>query len=284
MTTTIAPPPAPRSSPEPGGRNRRWRSPGTRQAWVLGGSILTVVLLLGTLVQVVSLLAHETTTVVEDLDADALAGVRTLELHTDRGSVSVVGTDGTGVRLRAEERRGLMSPRNDWRIEGDRLVVRSECPPVLNEFCSVEHDIQVPRGMELVLDVDHGRTTVTDVDAAVTVRHDHGDLELVRVAGPVDVRSRHGQMRATQLSAPVATVDAEHGRVALEFATTPLRVRIRSEFSDVDVAVPDEPGTYAVMTSTEFGRATNALRTDPLSESSIEVTAEFGRVTLGYLP
>lgn len=287
MTTTFAPPPSsptPRPAPRDEGHGRRWRSRGIRQGWVLAGSVLTVVMLLFTAVQVVSLLARETTTVVDEISATDLAGVTIIELHGESGSVSITGTDRTGVRLQAEEQRGLVSPRNEWQIEGDRLVIRSECPPVLNQFCSVDHDIEVPAGMKVVLDVDHGRTVVTDVDGAVTVRHDHGNLELVRVAGPVDVRSRHGQLRGVQLSAPVATADTEHGRVALEFVESPLRVRIASEFGDVDVAVPDVPGTYAVTTSTEFGRATNALRTDPLSDSSIDVTVEFGRVTLGYLP
>lgn len=282
MTATLNPPPPPSTRTEP--RPSPWKRRGVRQAWIVGGSIMTAIALAATLVQVVSGVARETFVVEETIPAADLDGVRIVQVENDRGSVNLVGTDADDVELTTEVTRGLRSPTHGWRIDGDRLVIESRCPNFIDQFCDVDHDIQVPREMEVVLDVQEGRTVASDVDGPLEARVDRGDMELIRISGPVTARVHHGALRASQISAPTLAADISHGRLEIAFAWTPTRVTIDSQFADVDVSVPDEPGTYAVSVETQFGNTTNALRTDPRSASSIEVTSEFGRVTLGYTP
>jgi hypothetical protein len=253
----------------------------------VGGSIVTAVMLLFSLVQVLSWVARETTTVETVLTAADLEGVRTVEVHNDRGSVTVVGTAGAddGARITSEVTRGLLAPTNDWRIDGERLIITSGCPAIVNEHCSVRHDIEVPADMAVVLDVEMGSVRVSDVDGGTQVRSEHGDVELVRIGGALRGDTSHGTLRGVQITADTASITSDHGDVELEFARSPMRIAVDSDFGDVDIALPDDPDiAYAVTMSTEFGRATNALRTDPGASATIDVRSEFGRVTLGYTP
>lgn len=286
MTTTTSS--APSTPPRPtdlGTRPPRWTGRSARQAWIIGGSIVTVVMLLFSLLQVLSWLAQETTTVETVLTADQLAGVQVVEVRNDRGQVTVVGTADDQVRISSEVSRGLIAPTNGWHIDGDRLVVSSHCPPLLNDRCRVRHDIEIPAELGLVLDVEIGGARVSDVDGGADVTTEHGDLELVRVGGALRGDTAHGSLRGVQLTASTAAITSDHGDVSLEFATTPDRIVVDSDFGDVDLSFPDEPdAVFAVSLTTEFGRATNALRTDPTSSATVDVRSGFGRVTLGYTP
>ena len=282
MAATLNPPPPPRTPTEP--RPSPWKRRGVRQAWILGGSIMTAVALVATLVQLVSAVAKETFVVEETIPAADRDGVRIVQVENGRGSVTLVGTDSEDVELTTEVSRGLRPATHGWRIDGDRLVIEARCPRFLDQFCEVDHDIRIPRELEVVLDVEEGRTVVSDVDGPLDARLARGDMELIRVSGPVTARVDFGALRASQISAPTLAADISHGRLEIAFVRTPTRVTVDSQFADVDLSVPDEPGTYAVSVETQFGDSTNGLRTDPRSTSSIEVTNQFGRVTLGYTP
>jgi hypothetical protein len=284
-TTTMATPPPPRRDqrvPIPG--RRRFRSAGIRRAWVLGGGILTVVILVVGVLQVLSMIAHETTIVEESLTADELRGVRVVEVDSGHGAVHVVGTDGDGIRIRSEIREGLRAPTNEWRIDGDRLVITSDCPSFLSQFCGVDHDLQIPSGLKVVVATEHGDTRITGIDAPVDATTRHGSLEVVRVTGPIRIDAGFGNVRASQLTSPTLAVDVGHGDVEVSFASAPQRITVDAEFSDVDVAVPDDGTTYAVSTDAQFGETVNDLLTDPRSESVVEVRTKFGRISLGHAP
>ena len=70
----------------------------------------------------------------------------------------------------------------DWHIEGERLVIRSECPPVLNQFCSVDHDIEVVTGDRNGRQEDRGHLVPTRGFEG----YDPGDLLGHDLRGPSD--------------------------------------------------------------------------------------------------
>lgn len=288
MTATIAPPPPPTSgppgtAPPPHGRGR-FRGPRARRAWRVGGAIVTALLLVAALFQIITAIAHTTSVQTRSLTADDLRGVRTIEVRNQQGRVDVVGTDHDGIEARTEIREGLRPPTVDWTIDGDRLVVRATCPWFASEWCRVDHHIEVPSDLEVIVHAEHDDVRISDIDAAVDARTEHGSLELVRIAGPVRMRTDHGSARAAQLTAPTLSVRAAHGAVQVEFAATPQRIDVDAEFADVDIAVPDDGTTYAVSTVSTFGETVNNLPTDPRGESVIEVRTMFGRITLGHTP
>lgn len=263
---------------------RRGRTPGVRRGWIVGGGILTAVLLGLAFFQVLGFIARETTIVERTFDAAALRDVRIVEVHSDRGTIEVTGADTDEVRVWSRVSRGLVAPSHRIEVEGDRLVVHSDCPVVLNDHCDVDHELTVPNDLEVVVRSSNGDVRLTDLDGAASVRTQHGDVDLTRLAGALRVEGDMGTVRATQITSPTAEVAVDHGRIELAFDATPTRVSITSSFGDVLVTVPDEPGSFAVTTTTRFGDVRNGLRTDASSGSSIAVDSSFGDVDLRYAP
>ncbi|WP_195210653.1 DUF4097 family beta strand repeat-containing protein [Actinomarinicola tropica] len=274
MTATTAP--RPPSRPQIRHRGRR--------AWRVGGAVVTVVVLLAAFLEVLTFIARETTVVETTFTAAQLADVRVLEITGERGSVDVVGSDGGGARLRSEVTRGLEAPRNEWRLDGDRLIVTSRCHLVFEEHCRVDHELTIPADLRVEVRSTSGTVRIADVDGAVRARTTMGDVELVGLSGPVDVDADMGDVTALRLRSSVVSVGLDHGRVDLTFDAPPDEVSIRSSFGDVAVAVPDVPGIYAISSSVRFGDLRNDLRTDGRSDSAITIDSDFGTVDLRYAP
>ncbi|MBK5221654.1 MAG: hypothetical protein JJE52_02015 [Acidimicrobiia bacterium] len=222
MTTTLRPPSdPPPTDPPPGASPARRRGRSVRSAWLVGGSILTVAILLLAGVQIVSRLAHQVTTIHRTFATSELDGVRILEVRNRMGSTAIVGTSGESIDLTARVSRGLLPTQHEQRIVGDRLVLTADCPIALNDFCQVDYDIEVPEGIEVVVRGERGRTTVTDVEGPVDIDSKHAAVTLTRVGDPLQIDLEHGSLRAAQLTSETAAVRSQHGSIALEFAAAP---------------------------------------------------------------
>jgi Putative adhesin len=256
-----------------------WRRRGVRTAWIVLGSFFTIASVTWVAVETVARLAHEVTT--EELSwADS--GITTVEIRNSAGDTAVVGTDTDTIELTSRISRGLFDTDHDARVEGDRLVLTTDCPEVINHFCEVDQRLVVPRGVEVEIVSYRGDTEVADVDGHVRIFNEDGRVDLARLGGRLDLDLRHGTAEGTQLRSADVTTTAEYGRVRLAFAEAPDLVTVDAQFGDVEILVPDDDTTYAVVSSTQFGDTDNQLRTDPQSPARIVVTTEFGRVRLGY--
>lgn len=250
-----------------------------RTAWIILGSLFTAASLVAVTVQAVALLAHEET--VEQRAWNA-AGIATIEIRNSTGDVDVTGADVPTIELRSEISRGLFDTEHSERIDGDRLVLTTDCPEVINHFCRVDQELVVPRGVAVEIVSYDGNTSVADVDGDVNLFSEDGRVDLARLAGDLDLEIRNGNAQASQLTARSVALSSEFGRVDLSFAEAPEEIVVDARFGDVEIAVPDDGRSYAVTSRTEFGRTDVELRTDPASDSRIEVHAGFGRVTLRY--
>jgi hypothetical protein len=75
-----------------------------QRAWIIVGSIVTVVVLAGATLNAVGLVAREEVTVTDEVDA---AGLVAIDVQASTGSVEVVGTDTDVIRLEVELTHGL---------------------------------------------------------------------------------------------------------------------------------------------------------------------------------
>jgi hypothetical protein len=268
MTLTATPP----TAPPPTGHRPRGRT-----AWIAVGSVIGVATLLWGCFQVLIAWAYASETQHE---------IYTEPIHTididGTGRVIITGADVDVVDVKTKIRRGLQDTDHSATVEGDRLVLRSDCSALLTNYCSTDWTITAPHDVSVVVRTDDGRVTVSDVTGPVDLASDHGKVEAIRVPGATKLRSDHGSVAVSGSTA--ATVDAatDHGSVRLELAAVPTSVVGRSDHGDVTVVVPAGDEGYAVDAASDNGRRDVGVRSDPSSPRTITARSDHGDVSVTY--
>jgi hypothetical protein len=235
-------------------------SNGVRTAWLVVGSLLAVgALLFGTL-SVVDALAHERSTEVTTHE-----GVSTVVIESGVGTVDVRAEDVAVVTVSARISEGLRATGVTRLVEGDELVLRSTCPNIGGTWCSVDWDVVVPIGTDLVVRSDDDRADASGEFGAVDIRSEHAGVAFDGVAGSVVAQS-------------------EHGNVAVRLGAAPDSVQATSEHGNVSVAVPDIDDGYRVVVDSNHGRTDVGVRSDPNAVRSIEARSDHGNVTVAPIP
>ena len=250
-----------------------------RRTWIVIGSMLAALVLVAGTVQVVSVLARETTTEVQAFPA---SGLRAVDVRARNGSVEVRGNaEADEIRLTAEIDHGLRRTRHRATVDGDTLQVRASCP-LLTAWCRVDYRVVVPSRLAVVIDINNGRLVVRDVNGAVRADGDNGSIELARLAGTLDVATDNGRVRAYALESERVDARTRNGAVRLQFSRPPVEVEAHSENGPVDVVVPRTADAYRVDLDTDNGSTDVAVRTDPAGSRSIEARTRNGDVTARY--
>jgi hypothetical protein len=250
-----------------------------RVLWKIVGTIVVV----GTIgfgsVQVVSALAHEENTSVRTFDDPAIT---TLDLDSHAGSVRVVGTDRDAITVTSEVSDGLFPTDHTAAVEGDRLVLRTTCPPVIGLFCSVDYTIEVPADLAIVVHVDNGSATVTGIDGTVDVSADNGGVDLDGLTGVVQADADNGSVEGVNLRSTRVEATSDNGSVRLSFVVEPEVVVAGTDHGSVEIVVPDTPVAYRVDLSSGHGSTDAAVRTDPNGERSLTGRSDTGSVSARY--
>ncbi len=269
-THTLPPPPPVR-------RVRRGRT-----AWRIGGSLFAVAMLAFGTANAVGAFAHET----RHLHRVVSSPVRIVDVAGGTGgSITVLGTSGGGsdVTIDMTLNRGLEIPSHTETVEGNRLVLRSHCFPLVTAFCQVDYVIRVPDGVSVIARSSGGDIAVSDV---------HGDLDLASSGGSVEVRdvaarwvllhSHGGDVHAYGMSADSIEASSNGGSVLLSLSSPPTMVDVSSNGGDIDIELPNTSDAYHVIVSANGGGTSTEIRTDPTSSRVILAEANGGDVTLRY--
>ena len=249
-------------------------SRGVRAAWVLGGSIFSVVAIGFGTVQAVAALAHEEhskRTVVRE-------PVRVVEIEAS-GSVTVTGGTGSTVTIDESISRGLHAPQRSIRVDGDRLVIRGTCDAFPETFCWDDFTVQVPRSVRVVARGED--IWVSDVRGA-HLESDGSNVVVESVGGTMRLRSHGGSVKGSRLRGAIVDADSSGGSVTLSFATSPRDVTANSSGGNVDVVLPDRPVAYRVETSASGGSTDTVIRTDPTSPRLIRAESSGGGISIRY--
>jgi hypothetical protein len=230
-------------------------------AWRILASLLVLAALVWGTFSVVNLLAHSERRVVRTFPA---AGVATIDVSTDRGSVRVIASDRDDISVRGYISNGLGGTDHSERRRGDRVVVDASCAVPVAYWCTASYTLRVPRDVEVKLWSGSGSVSVTGV------------------TGPVHLASQHGDLEASRLRSARVDARTDHGSVRLQFATAPQRVKASSTHGDVTATVPHTDVSYRVQLSTNHGDTRNAVRTDPKSARVIDLSTAHGDVTVRY--
>jgi hypothetical protein len=232
-----------------------------RPAWRILASLLVLAALVWGTFSVVNLLAHSESRVLRTFPA---AGVTTVDVSTDRGSVRVIASDRDDISVRGYISNGLGGTDHSERRRGDRLVVDASCAVPVAYWCTASYTVRVPRDVE------------------VKLWSGSGSVSVAGVTGPVHLASQHGDLDASHLRSTRVDADTDHGSVRLQFAAAPQRVRASSTHGDVTAIVPHTADSYRVELSTDHGDTKNAVRSDPASSRVLDLSTAHGDVTVRY--
>lgn len=209
--------------------------------------------------------------------------VRHLVVKTDSSDISVTGTSGTVVKVERRVSESLQKATPHARLRGDTLELYGGCPSMGGaQRCGVSYTIQLPRRVSVTAEADSGDVTVSDVDGAVDADADSGAVTVSDIGGPVRLHADSGSLAAHDLHGKAATLEADSGHIAADFAVVPTNVKAHADSGSVEIAVPPGSGAYAVTADTDSGRNVTEVQTDPHSSRRIDVSADSGSITVRY--
>ncbi|RVX38163.1 putative adhesin [Nonomuraea polychroma] len=222
---------------------------------IAGGLLASAVLLTGCGLGDIAGPTNQDTTSYEVTDK-----VTKLQLESGAGDTVVTETDGAAVRVVEKLRwRGDDKPKPEHKVEGGVLLVTYDCPSNWGS-CSVDYEIEVPKG--LAVDLDSGS----------------GNITLRALTGDIDVHVGSGDVDATDLAGKKVVAEAGSGNVELKYTTAPASAQLKAGSGDIVLNVPD--GAYDVRTDTGSGDETVSVKNDGSSPNKISLTAGSGNVSV----
>lgn len=252
--------------------------PWMRWAWILLGTLFAVPLLLMGTFQIVSLLAHEEETRVQTFAAD---GVTTIDVEVSSGSITVIATNDPTITVTARISRGLTTTDHSETLDGDTVRLRAYCNHVVSKFCGVDYTIEAPADVIVLARTEHSDIDVTGTTGGVTARTENGSVTTTEVSGMLDLRSENGSITAEIVQGSLRA-HTDNGSLRASFREPPDDVFASSANGSVLVVVPDTDDAYALDVSSDNGRTTGAVRTDPASPRRITAHSDNGSVTVRY--
>ncbi|GAA3705609.1 hypothetical protein GCM10022224_083840 [Nonomuraea antimicrobica] len=183
--------------------------------------------------------------------------VTKLQLKSGSGDAVINETDGTAVRVVETLRwRGDDKPVPEHNVEAGELFLTYEC----RGNCSVDYEIEVPKGLHLDL------------------RAGSGNLTLRGLSGPLELDLGSGDADAAGLTGKKVFAKSGSGNVELEFLAAPESTELDTGSGDITLDVPD--GAYAVKSDMGSGDSNISVRTDASAPNKISITAGSGDVTV----
>ncbi|MER7460219.1 DUF4097 family beta strand repeat-containing protein [Micromonospora sp. NPDC126480] len=225
-----------------------------------------------------------------DFDNTETVKISTVRVLPGAGDVVVRATGAPGsVRIKRVVRYQDSQPRTTHRIEGEELVLDTDCGPQ----CSISYEVTAPAGVAVrgetgSGDVDVSRTGAVDLKVgsgdvrvagatgAVRVETGSGDIEVIDVDTAVTLRASSGDINARGLGGGV-DAEANSGRVTIELAE-PASVRAHASSGDVELVVP--AGSYQVRSDVGSGDTNVAVPNTPGAPLVLDVSTGSGDLTV----
>jgi hypothetical protein len=253
-----------------------------RIAWSFGGGLLAFAAIGWGALSILDLLAHQR----DHFHATfPTAEVRTVSIDVSSGSVRIQGTNQSGVTIDGTRSRGLTRSSHSERVEGDQLVIKASCAPLLNTFCGVDYRLTVPEGVAVVASVHDASIRIGNVHGALDVSSTDGSIRVdgAGVAGaPARFHSSDGSITGINLATAQVEARSSDGAMHLTFVQPPQTVQTRSSDGSVTIVVPNTSDAYRVDASSSGSSVHTSIRTDPTSSRVISAHTADGRVTIRY--
>jgi hypothetical protein len=214
-----------------------------------------------------------------DTQTRTLAAAPTIVVHTGTGDVRIVAADRTDVRLTTKEKRSIWGG-GRVRVRGGAadLRLKDHCDgfPVVDDPCSVDSVLEVPRATSVRVVTGGGDLRADNLRGSAELRAGTGDLRAVGVTGPLRLSSETGDVHVEGPSSEVVA-HTSTGDIRVE-ASTPGTIDAQADTGDIHISVPDL--TYAVDVQTDTGGDNIDVRPDDASPRKLRAHTQTGDVHL----
>jgi DUF4097 and DUF4098 domain-containing protein YvlB len=194
---------------------------------------------------------------------DITGRVTRLDVTSNHGNIVVRGTDAKTTHVKETVRYRSAKPKVTSDFSAGTLTLEGGgCGSVLavNSTCSVDYEIDVPRG------------------AKVTLRASAGDVTLHATTAAADLHSEAGNITADGSSSRTLTAKTDAGDVDLAFTAPPSSVDATSSAGNVTVRVPKS--TYAVKAGTDLGSHKVKVTESGSSPHRLHLHSDLGDVSV----
>ena len=196
--------------------------------------------------------------------------------------MTIIGEERTDIRVDRKVRKGLRDVEARERVEGDTLVLESNCPILLGTLCRVDYALRVPTGTDVVGSTAGGHMRMVRL-GRIDVSSGGGGIDLERVTGSVDVRTGGGSIDGRGLRSARLHARSGGGSIDVRFA---ISARARSTCAtgggNVDVVVPDDAPPFQVDVRTGGGGTSIEIPTDPSAPRSIKARSGGGSIEVKH--
>ena len=254
-------------------------SPGAGKPRRVGSLILAGLLLAAAAVALLAVVLRHTDQQTETFDA----GIQSISIDSDAGSVTVRGTDAPEVTVSSSHEWSL-GPRPDttFHANGGALHVVGRCSKpfgfVAIGMCSTEIVVDVPAGVPVAVESSAGGIDAEALTAGLAAESSAGSITVTDVDGDVDLETSAGGIDASVDSRRVRAVSSA-GSVEIVNSAIPDSVVATTSAGMVDVRVPT--ATYRVDASTSAGGVEIDVPTSPDSPRVITATSSAGSIRVG---
>jgi hypothetical protein len=254
----------------------RRRRPWHRVAATLAALLALAVVAYGCLT-LVDLAARKTTRTSRVVPAAPL-----IHLDLDAGSgITITGEERTDIRIDRKVRQGLRDVHAAERRDGDTLVLESSCPIFLNTLCSVDYDLRVPIGTDVVGHTSGGHMNLDDL-GRIDVSSGGGGIDIERAAGPVSAHTGGGAIDGRGLRSARFEGRSGGGSIDVRFAVAPDAVDVHTGGGHVRVVVPEDAPAYRIDTHTGGGGTSIEIATDPSARRQISASSGGGSIEIRH--
>lgn len=269
-----------------------------RAAWLVAGTVLTVVALLAGIAAVGTSIwatvspssaaqpSPQPSTVVETEHRSHARAAAAIDIDVPNGDVSILAGNPDRVDVERTLRWSDIRPTIDETWTGGTFQIRADCPSTASSrsrVCKVDHVVQVPAAAATTVRTAAGKIEVRDIDAELSLSTAAGAIILADVSGPVSARSSAGDVSGTGLRSHEVEIRVDTGTVDLRFDTAPDQVSVEATAGRVTIEVP--PGDpYQVRVNTTVGVERVEVAHDPDADRLIEVRTTAGEVEIRNAP
>jgi hypothetical protein len=253
--------------------------PGTRRPLLVGGLVLTALLVGVAGLVAVNAMARQT---VREEHIYAFTG-KALSIDAARGDVHIVPGKPGQIIVARRLTYGLRRPFVEEQIDGDTFrVTDRRCTADAAFACEVRWLLQVPREIDVDVTTQTGSINVSGMSGTVKLVSESGSVRVLAPSGKLTtLRSRTGSVTAQNVSSEQLVATSLKGDVSLTFRQPPSLVVGRSETGKVGVVLPDGDESYRIEAkSSQDGSRTVTAKDDPESRRRINVRSSKGDVSV----
>ncbi len=249
------------------------RGPAPGRMWTVLGIVVIAVVALGWWFS--GWFDGETTTVTDEFTITE--AIDSIVVRSDAGNITVTGADVTETSYTQVVKAGSNDPKVTRTVTSGTLSLEADCPRLLRR-CSVDFEINAPRGVTVDLSTSAGNVIVEWVNAEVVVDSSAGNVILQGVTGPVDVHTSAGNVEGSALESQRVKASTSAGNVDLRFDREIEFVDASTSAGNVTIGVPGGP--YDVDAESSIGKVNIEIPTDPSAAARIVADTSAGTVTI----